>query len=306
MEVCQAHGFIIDKMEPIIFLDNVTFRYPGEENTRDILRGLSLEIFPGDMVAVVGSNGSGKTTMLRLMNGLLIPQSGRVLVNGLDTSRKDQLMAIRRQVGLVFQHPEDQIVATTVAEDVAFGPENLGLSSAEIRARVDQALKAVGMEEHAQRSPHMLSGGQTQRLALAGVLAMRPQVVLFDEATTMLDPAGRLMAIQEMQRLEPGRDDSSVYYPPHGGGGDGLAGGGAARGQGGGGRFARRGIHRGEPGGKIWAGAAAPGPTGRALPAVAGGDDAQAAAPAGVAGPPACLSRAGERDCAFTGGIAAD
>ncbi len=212
-EVCQAHGFIINQMEPIIFLDNVTFRYPGEENTRDILRGLSLEIFPGDMVAVVGSNGSGKTTMLRLMNGLLIPQSGRVLVNGLDTSRKEQLAAIRRQVGLVFQHPEDQIVATTVDEDVAFGPENLGLPSAEIRARVDQALKSVGLEEHAQRSPHMLSGGQTQRLALAGVLAMRPQVVLFDEATTMLDPAGRLMAIREMLRLN--QEGMAVVFITH-------------------------------------------------------------------------------------------
>jgi len=200
-------------MEPLILLDNVTFHYPGEENTRKILRGLTLEIFPGDMVAVVGSNGSGKTTMLRHMNGLLIPQEGRVLVNGLDTRRKEQLMAIRRQVGMVFQHPEDQIVATTVAEDVAFGPENLGLPSGEVRARVDQALKAVGLEEHAQRSPHMLSGGQTQRLALAGVLALRPQVVLFDEATTMLDPAGRLMAIEEMLRLN--REGMAVVFITH-------------------------------------------------------------------------------------------
>jgi energy-coupling factor transport system ATP-binding protein len=189
-------------MPGLINFDQVTFHYSDEGGSgREVLQRCSLEINQGEMVALVGSNGSGKTTLLRHINGLLLPSSGRVLIDGLDTRRPSDLVKIRQQVGLVFQNPEEQIVATTVEEDVAFGPENLGLSPREISERVKQSLLTVGMAEHALRSPHLLSGGQMQRLALAGVLAMHPKIILFDEATTMLDPAGRRMAMEWMQRL---------------------------------------------------------------------------------------------------------
>ena len=152
-------------------------------------------------MAILGANGSGKTTLARHLNGLLLPDQGKVLVGGLDTRERKNPGKIRQWVGMVFQHPEDQIVATTVEEDVAFGPENLGLPAREIRRRVDEAIAAVGLEAHRQRPPHLLSAGQMQRLALAGVLAMRPRCVVFDEATTMLDPAGRRMALELMNEL---------------------------------------------------------------------------------------------------------
>lgn len=201
-------------MKPLIELSDVTFTYPGQgQNLKQVLNGLNLEIHTGEFVAIVGANGSGKTTLLRLINGLLTPQSGSVRIEGLDTRLKANLGQIRQKVGMVFQYPEDQVVATTVAEDVAFGPENLGLPSAEIRQRVDEALTTVGLKEHENRPPHMLSGGQMQRLALAGVLAMRPKVVLFDEATTMLDPAGRKMALEWMTRLH--REAMTVVFITH-------------------------------------------------------------------------------------------
>lgn len=201
-------------MKPIIEFINVAYHYPNPGGEpKHVLDGLNLTIAPGEMVAIVGSNGSGKTTLLRHINGLLAPHTGKVLIDGLDTHSRANLNLIRQKVGMVFQNPEDQIVATTVAEDVAFGPENLGLAPGEIRARVAEALSKVGLLEHANRSPHMLSGGQMQRLALAGVLAMRPKVVLFDEATTMLDPAGRKMALEWMLKLR--NDGMTVIFITH-------------------------------------------------------------------------------------------
>lgn len=201
-------------MQPLITTENVTFRYTTEGGkTENALEEVSLAFYPGEFVAILGANGSGKTTLARHLNALLIPASGKVLVRGLDTRERFHLKRIRQTVGMVFQHPEDQIVATTVEEDIAFGPENLGLPTAEIRRRVDEAIVAVGLEAHRQRSPHLLSAGQMQRLALAGVLAMRPDVVIFDEATTMLDPAGRRMAMELMQDLRA--DGVAVLFVTH-------------------------------------------------------------------------------------------
>ena len=192
-------------MKPLIEVEQVGFQYPGAGTSGAVvLKDVSLTIGEGEFVAILGANGSGKTTLARHFNGLLLPDHGKVLVNGLDTRVKGNLGAIRQTVGMVFQHPEDQIVASTVEEDVAFGPENLGMEPGQIRRRVDEAIRAVGLEAHRQRAPHMLSAGQMQRLALAGVLAMRPRCVVFDEATTMLDPAGRRMALELMGQLREG------------------------------------------------------------------------------------------------------
>jgi energy-coupling factor transporter ATPase len=189
-------------MNPLITLDGVRYRYPQDGSAaRLALANVSLAFEEGEFIAILGANGSGKTTLARHLNGLLIPLQGSVRVGGLDTRERVNLGAIRQRVGMVFQHPEDQIVSATVAEDVAFGPENLGLPSAEIHRRVDEAIQAVGLEAHRDRPPHLLSAGQVQRLALAGVLAMRPRCVIFDEATTMLDPAGRRMALELMASL---------------------------------------------------------------------------------------------------------
>ena len=189
-------------MPPLILTDHVSFRYPAREmGGARALNDISLEIGSGEFVAILGANGSGKTTFARHLNGLLLPERGQVRVGGLDTREKANLGQIRQLVGMVFQHPEDQIVASTVEEDIAFGPENLGLEPARIRRRVEEAIAAVGLEAQRMRPPHLLSGGQMQRLALAGVLAMRPKCVVFDEATTMLDPAGRRMALDLMERL---------------------------------------------------------------------------------------------------------
>ncbi len=201
-------------MQPLITTEKISFRYATEGGkTENVLEDISLAFYPGEFVAILGANGSGKTTLARHLNALLVPVSGRVLVRGLDTRERFNLKRIRQTVGMVFQHPEDQIVATTVEEDIAFGPENLGLPTAEIRRRVDEAIVAVGLEAHRHRSPHLLSAGQMQRLALAGVLAMRPDVVIFDEATTMLDPAGRRMAMELMQDLRA--DGVAVLFVTH-------------------------------------------------------------------------------------------
>ena len=185
---------------PVLFsLHRVSFQFPSAATRA--LTELSLEIQAGDWVAVAGANGSGKTTLIRHLNGLLIPTQGKVLVDGLDTRLPDNRPVIFQRVGMVFQNPEDQIIASSIEEDVAFGPENLGLPSAEIHRRVEGALRRVGLWEARQRSPHLLSAGQMQRLVLAGVLAMRPRCVIFDEATSMLDPAGRQMALEMMADL---------------------------------------------------------------------------------------------------------
>jgi energy-coupling factor transport system ATP-binding protein len=183
----------------LIRVEDLTFRYAPE--APPVLDRVSLHIAPGEFVAVLGRNGSGKSTLARHLNGLLIPQAGRVLVEGRDTADSKAVWAIRTRVGMVFQNPDNQIVATTVEEDVAFGPENLALPTDEIVRRVDSALAAVGLQELRRREPHLLSGGQKQRLAIAGALAMQPVCLVLDEATAMLDPAGRQEVAQVVERL---------------------------------------------------------------------------------------------------------
>ena len=173
----------------MIVLDHLSFTYEGAP--RLALNEVSFQIDDGEMIAIVGHNGSGKSTLAKHLNGLLLPSSGRVLVDGMDTSVPETLLNIRQRVGMVFQNPDNQLVTTIVEEDVAFGPESLGVESAEIRRRVDEALELVGMTQYAKRAPHMLSGGQKQRIAIAGMLAMHPKVLVLDEATAMLDPEGR-------------------------------------------------------------------------------------------------------------------
>lgn len=164
---------------------------PNEEGETKAVRGVTLSLDEGEFVAIVGHNGSGKSTLAKLMNGLYEPDSGTVTVDGFDTADDKSLFDIRSRVGIVFQNPDNQMVATIIEDDIAFGPENLGLPSAEIRARVDWALESVGMKAHAKGMPFKLSGGQKQRIAIAGVLALKPRVMVLDESTAMLDPKGR-------------------------------------------------------------------------------------------------------------------
>ena len=186
-------------MDPIIRFEQVHFSYP--EGDREILRGIDLKIEAGTFVAVLGHNGSGKSTLAKHMNAILVPTEGKVWVRDMDTADEKQLLDIRRTVGMVFQDPDDQIVANVVEDDVAFAPENLGVEPGEIRRRVDESLKQVGMYEFRMHAPHLLSGGQKQRIAIAGVLAMQPQVLVLDEPTAMLDPKGRQEVIQTVERL---------------------------------------------------------------------------------------------------------
>ena len=188
--------------QPIIQTENLTFRYTTEEGAAPtVLDGVSLSIQRGEFVAVLGHNGSGKSTLSKHFNAILLPTAGKVYVDGMDTCDEDKLLDIRRRIGMVFQNPDNQIVASVVEEDVAFGPENLGVPSAEIRERVDSALAAVGMSEYARHAPHLLSGGQKQRVAIAGVLAMRPECIVLDEPTAMLDPVGRKEVLDTVKRL---------------------------------------------------------------------------------------------------------
>jgi len=184
---------------PIIQVEDVRYRY-GEDK-KNAVDGVSMAVEAGEFVAVLGHNGSGKSTLAKLINALFLPSSGRVVVAGLDTAGPDNAWAVRRHCGMVFQNPDNQLVATVVEEDVAFGLENIGVPSPEIRRRVDEALQMVGMAPFARHAPHMLSGGQKQRVAIAGVIAMRPDVIVFDEATAMLDPAGRRDVMAIAQRL---------------------------------------------------------------------------------------------------------
>ena len=190
-------------MSTMIELKDVTFAYPAEEGkqTKNALDGVTLSIEKGSFVAVLGHNGSGKSTLAKTMNAILLPASGQVLVEGMDTKDEGNLLAIRQRVGMVFQNPDNQIVANVVEEDVAFACENMGLPPAEIRSRVDEALSAVGMTEFARHAPHLLSGGQKQRIAIAGVLAMRPRCIVMDEPTAMLDPSGREEVIAAVRKL---------------------------------------------------------------------------------------------------------
>ena len=189
-------------MPPLIQFDRVTYRHPGSpESAAPALKDISLTIERGEWVVLLGANGSGKTTLARHCNALLLPTSGRVLVNDKDTSSSHFLPEIRSQVGMVFQNPEDQMVATLIEEDTAFGPENLGVPSADIKRRVASALHTVEMDQYRNRPPHLLSAGQMQRVALAGVLAMQPDCIIFDESTAMLDPRGRVEVMEQMRLL---------------------------------------------------------------------------------------------------------
>ena len=187
---------------PILKTENLSFSYPVEEGEpRVVLQGVDLAIEPGTFVAVLGHNGSGKSTLAKHMNAILLPSGGKVYVSGMDTADEDKLLDIRRTVGMVFQNPDNQIVANAVEGDCAFGPENLGVPPAEIRERVDRALKAVGMYQFRDHAPHLLSGGQKQRIAIAGVLAMEPRCVVLDEPTAMLDPIGRREVMETIKTL---------------------------------------------------------------------------------------------------------
>ena len=188
-------------MDKIIKLDNVTFSYDDEQGAPPTLEDYSLEIERGSFTVILGHNGSGKSTLAKLFNGLLHPQKGQVLVNGIDTTDEKREIEVRKTVGMVFQNPDNQLVATIVEEDVAFGPENLGLEPGEIRRRVDESLKTVGMYEYREHAPHKLSGGQKQRVAIAGIIAMEPQCIVLDEPTAMLDPSGRRDVIDTIHAL---------------------------------------------------------------------------------------------------------
>lgn len=201
-------------MSPLIEVEDITYSHDVQDAAlQPALCGVSLQVEAGEMVAVVGSNGSGKTTLARHLNGLLLPTQGKVWVSGLDTTIPENRPQILSTVGMVFQFPEDQMVSTVVEEDVAFGPENLGLPREEIRQRVEAALREVGMWEARTRPPHLLSAGQMQRVALAGILALNPRCILFDEATAMLDPAGRRMVMEMMHRLH--REGVTIIYITH-------------------------------------------------------------------------------------------
>ncbi len=190
-------------MSNIIETKGLTFSYPQEEGEAVTLalNGVELSIERGSFVVILGHNGSGKSTLAKHFNAVLLPTGGQVLVEGLDTADEALLLEIRRRVGMVFQNPDNQIVANVVEEDVAFGPENLGVPTEEIRARVDAALRSVGMEPFTLHAPHMLSGGQKQRIAIAGVLAMEPECIVLDEATAMLDPSGRREVLEAVERM---------------------------------------------------------------------------------------------------------
>lgn len=184
----------------VIECKNLSFHYPGNEE-RQVLDGINLNIHRGEFIGIIGANGSGKSTLAKMFNALLLPEAGTVAVNGMDTADEANTYLIRQQVGMVFQNPDNQIVATIVEEDVAFGPENLGYSPEEIRRRVDESLKAVNLTEYSLHAPHLLSGGQKQRLAIAGVLAIAPEVIIFDESTAMLDPQGRREVLAAIDQL---------------------------------------------------------------------------------------------------------
>ena len=204
-------------MENIISAEHLRFAYPGLDGAPGVtvFEDLSLQVEAGSFVAVLGTNGCGKSTLAKHFNSILLPSGGKVYVCGMDTADEDRLMAVRRAVGMVFQNPDNQIVANVVEEDVAFGPENLGVASPEIRRRVDQALRQVGMYEYREHAPHLLSGGQKQRIAIAGILAMEPKCIVLDEPTAMLDPRGRKDVIDTVKKLNREKGITIVLITHH-------------------------------------------------------------------------------------------
>ncbi len=204
-------------MSEAIRVEHLAYTYPGVEDTPGVavFQDLNLSIEDGTFVAILGGNGCGKSTLAKHFNSILLPCGGKVWVCGMDTSNEDKLMAVRRSVGMVFQNPDNQIVANVVEEDVAFGPENLGIASPEIRNRVDKALKQVGMYEYREHAPHLLSGGQKQRIAIAGIIAMEPKCIVLDEPTAMLDPRGRREVIETIQRLNRDKKITVILITHH-------------------------------------------------------------------------------------------
>ena len=204
-------------MGTAICVEHLAYSYPGVENTPGVavFEDLDLTIEQGSFVAILGSNGCGKSTLAKHFNAILLPSGGKVYVNGMDTSDEEKLMAVRRSVGMVFQNPDNQIVANVVEEDVAFGPENLGVASPMIRQRVDAALKQVGMYEYRNHAPHLLSGGQKQRIAIAGIIAMQPKCIVLDEPTAMLDPKGRREVVDTIAALNRDKGITVVLITHH-------------------------------------------------------------------------------------------
>ena len=204
-------------MSEIIKVEHLNFAYPGVEDTPGVavFTDLDLTVEEGTFVAILGTNGCGKSTLAKHFNSILLPCGGKVWVCGIDTSNEHRIMTVRRNVGMVFQNPDNQIVANVVEEDVAFGPENLGVASPEIRNRVDKALKQVGMYEYREHAPHLLSGGQKQRIAIAGVIAMEPRCIVLDEPTAMLDPKGRREVVETIGRLNRDKKITVVLITHH-------------------------------------------------------------------------------------------
>ena len=204
-------------MGTAISVEHLAYTYPGVDDTPGVavFEDLELSIQEGSFVAVLGGNGCGKSTFAKHLNAILLPCGGKVYVCGMDTQKEENLIAIRRSIGMVFQNPDNQIVANVVEEDVAFGPENLGVASPMIRKRVDQALKQVGMYEYREHAPHLLSGGQKQRIAIAGVIAMEPKCIVLDEPTAMLDPKGRREVVDTILRLNREKGITVVLITHH-------------------------------------------------------------------------------------------
>ena len=201
----------------IIKVEHLAYTYPGMDDMPGVavFEDMNLTVEEGSFVAILGTNGCGKSTLAKHFNSILLPSGGKVYVCGIDTSIEERIMSVRRNVGMVFQNPDNQIVANVVEEDVAFGPENLGISSPEIRNRVDKALKQVGMYEYREHAPHLLSGGQKQRIAIAGVIAMQPKCIILDEPTAMLDPRGRREVIDTIKQLNEQKGITVVLITHH-------------------------------------------------------------------------------------------
>jgi len=204
-------------LEDIISVEHLAYAYPdldGQKGTQ-VFENLNLTIESGSFVAILGTNGCGKSTLAKHFNSILLPSGGKVYVDGIDTSDLNRIMAVRRCVGMVFQNPDNQIVANVVEEDVAFGPENIGVAAPEIRRRVDKALKQVGMYEYREHAPHLLSGGQKQRIAIAGVIALEPKCIVLDEPTAMLDPRGRRDVMETVEKLNREKGITVVLITHH-------------------------------------------------------------------------------------------